>query len=119
LGDETTLEEVLGAISTRYIEDTQFFKISATHADPEKAQKLTDTAAQVFIAENIARQQAEQEQIQAQQNPVKEMERQQSAGLQQSLQDELDYSPSRLRSCRRRSPSWRAIRPPKRWISVS
>jgi capsular exopolysaccharide synthesis family protein len=91
MGDETTLGEVLGAISTQYVEDTQFFKISATHTDSEKAQKLADTAAEVFIAENIARQQAEQEQIQAQQSPVKEMERQQLQELQQSLQDELDY----------------------------
>jgi non-specific protein-tyrosine kinase len=91
MGDETTLEEVLGAISTRYVEDTQFFKVSATHTDPEKAQKLANTAAQVFIAENIARQQAEQEQIQAQQNPAKELKQQQLQELQQSLQKELDY----------------------------
>ena len=90
MGDETTLEEVLGAISTRYIEDTQFFKINATHADSEKAQKLADTAAQALMVENIARQQAEQEQIQAQQDPVKEMERQQLRKLQQNLQNKLD-----------------------------
>jgi non-specific protein-tyrosine kinase len=100
MGDETTLEEVLGAISTHYVEDTQFFKISATHADSEKAQKLADTAAQVFIAENIARQQAEQEQIQAQQSPAKELERLQLQELQQSLQDELDYSGQQIESLR-------------------
>jgi len=91
MGDEITLEEVLGAISTHYVEDTQFFKINAIHTDSEKAQKLADTTAQVFIAENISRQQAEQEQIQAQQSPAKELERQQLQELQQSLQDELDY----------------------------
>jgi capsular exopolysaccharide synthesis family protein len=98
MGDGTTAGEVLGAISTRYVEDTQFFRISATHANPEKAQKLADTAAQVFIAENIARQQAQQEQIQAQEDPVKALERQRLRELQQSLQDELDYYGQQIES---------------------
>jgi len=89
--DGTTVDEVLGAISTRYVPDTQFFKISATHANPEKAQKLANITAQVFIAENIARQQAQQQQIKAQQDPIRELGRQRLQELQQSLQDELDY----------------------------
>ncbi|MBM4465834.1 MAG: polysaccharide biosynthesis tyrosine autokinase [Chloroflexi bacterium] len=95
MGDGTTLEEVLGAISTRYVEDTQFLKISITHANPEKAQKLADTATQVFIAENISRQQAQQEQIRTQDN-VKALQRQQLQELQQSLQDELEHYAQRI-----------------------
>ena len=91
MGDETTPGEVLGAISTHYVPDTQFFKISATHTSPEKAQKLVNLTAQVLITENIARQQAQQQQIQAQRDPVKELEREQLRELQQSLQDELEY----------------------------
>jgi len=91
MGDGTTPEEVLKAISTQYVRDTQFFKITATHPDPVKAQKLANTVAQVFIAQNIARQQAEQQQIAAQKDPVKELERQRLRELQQSLQEELDY----------------------------
>ncbi|MBM4466804.1 MAG: hypothetical protein FJ014_14850, partial [Chloroflexi bacterium] len=91
MGDGTTPGEVLDAISTHYVPDTQFFKINATHADPEKAQKLANVAAQVLITENIARQQAQQQQIQAQRDPVKELQRQHLQELQQSLQDELEY----------------------------
>jgi succinoglycan biosynthesis transport protein ExoP len=98
MGDGTTAGEVLGAISTRYVEDTQFFRISATHANPEKAQKLANTAAQVFIAENIARQQAQQEQIKAQEDPVKALERERLRELQQNLRDELDYYGQQIES---------------------
>lgn len=49
MGDETTFDEVLGAISTRYVNGTQFFKVSTTHANPEKAQKLANTTARVLI----------------------------------------------------------------------
>ena len=70
--------------------------LSATHDNPEKAQELANTAAQVFIAENISRQQAQQEQIQAQQDPVKELERQQLQEVQQSLRGELEYYAQRI-----------------------
>jgi capsular exopolysaccharide synthesis family protein len=52
---------------------------------------LANTAAQVLIAENVTRQQAQKEQIQAQQNPVKELERQQLRELQENLQNKLEY----------------------------
>ena len=45
----------------------------------------------MFIAENIARQQAEQEQIQAQQDSMKELEQLRLQKLQQNLQNKLDY----------------------------
>lgn len=91
MGDGTTPEEVLRAISTRYVPDTQFFKISALHADPAKAQKLANTAAQAFITQNIIRQRAQQQQLTAQQDPIRELERQRLRELQRKLQDELDY----------------------------
>lgn len=91
MGEGTTPDEVLGAISTRYVKDTQFFKVTATHADPETAQALANTAAQVLMAEAITRRQAEQRQIQAQQDPVKELELKRLRKLRQNLQNKLDY----------------------------
>jgi capsular polysaccharide biosynthesis protein len=96
IGDGTAFDEVLGALSTRYVEDTQFFKISATHADPEKAQKLANIAAQMLIAENIARQQAQQEQMKSQQDPMKALEQQRLQKLRQSLEAKLDYYDQRV-----------------------
>ncbi|MBC8449565.1 MAG: polysaccharide biosynthesis tyrosine autokinase [Chloroflexi bacterium] len=88
--------EILGALSTRYVPDTQFYKISATHADPQKAQALANAAAQVLIAENIAQQQAQRQQIEAQRDPAKLLERQRLAELQETLQDELVYYGDRI-----------------------
>ena len=80
--------QVLGAISTQYVETTQFFRITATYSDPQVAQKLANTAATVLIAENIARQQAEQEQRQAQSAPNPERDR--LIEVRANLQQEID-----------------------------
>ena len=50
----------------------------------------------MLIDQNIARQQAEREQIQAQSDPTWVLEQQRLTELQQSLQDELDYYGDRI-----------------------
>jgi succinoglycan biosynthesis transport protein ExoP len=88
--------EIMRALSTQLVPDTQFFRISATHPDPQQAQDLANSAATVLIAENTARQQAQREQIEAQRDPAKMAEKEQLTGLQQSLQDELAYVGDRI-----------------------
>jgi succinoglycan biosynthesis transport protein ExoP len=90
--------EVLGSISSELVAETQFFQIRATHPNPEVAQALADTAAQVLIAENIARQQAQRQQLEAQRDPTKLLERQRLTELQKTLQDELSYMDDRITS---------------------
>jgi capsular exopolysaccharide synthesis family protein len=81
-------EEILATLSTQAVPDTQFFRISATYVDPRLAQTLANAAGRVLIAENIARQQAEQEQLDAQRNPDPETKH--LADLRTELQKELD-----------------------------
>lgn len=77
------------ALSTEFVADTQFFRITATHVDPQTAQVLANTAAQSLIAENVARLQAEREQLDAQHNPAKDRERQRLEELRAALEEEL------------------------------
>ena len=88
--------EVLGSISSDLVRETQFFKVTATHADPGVAQALANTAAQVLIAENLARQQAQRQQLEAQRNPANVLEQQRLTELQETLQDELSYADDRI-----------------------
>ncbi len=88
--------EILAALSTRYVPDTQFFRISATYTDPQQAQVLANTTAQVLMAENTARQRAQRQQIEAQRDPARALERQRLAELQETLQDELAYYGDRI-----------------------
>lgn len=95
---ETPLAEeaILQALSTRLVPNTQFFQISATHPDPRMAQDLANSAAEVLIAENAARQQAQRRQIEAQRDPAKALEQQQLTELQAALQDELTFHSDRI-----------------------
>ncbi|MBK9713245.1 MAG: polysaccharide biosynthesis tyrosine autokinase [Kouleothrix sp.] len=79
---------IIGALSTTYVADTQFFRISATYTDPKVAQSLASTAAKVLIDQNIARQQAQQEQIQTQSKSDPERDR--LVEVRATLQQELD-----------------------------
>ncbi|MFN2227664.1 MAG: polysaccharide biosynthesis tyrosine autokinase [Anaerolineae bacterium] len=94
----TTLpeEEILQALSTQSVPNTQFFRISALHPDPAMAQTLANTAAEVLIAENMARAQAQRLQLEAQRDPAKILERQRLTELQEALQDELDFHSERI-----------------------
>jgi capsular exopolysaccharide synthesis family protein len=90
--------EILGAISSELVPETQFFRISVVHRDPQVAQVLANTAAQVLIAENLSRQQAQREQIAAQRDPAKLMEQERLTELEKTLQDELSYADDRIAS---------------------
>ncbi len=90
--------EILGALSTQYVADTQFFRITATHTNPELAQLLANTSADVLIAEDTARQLAAQQQIDAQRPEDRHM--QALLDLRQSLQEELDMYEGEMESTR-------------------
>jgi capsular exopolysaccharide synthesis family protein len=80
--------QVLGSLSTQYVENTQFFRISATTGDPQSAQQLANAAAKVLIAQNIARQQAEAEQRKAQ--AVPDAERAKLVEARDTLQQQIE-----------------------------
>jgi succinoglycan biosynthesis transport protein ExoP len=96
MDDGTTAAEVSSSISSQYVSNTQFFKITATHSNPAKAQQLANTTAKVFIAENLARQREQQAQAQAQQDPARVAEQERLRALQTTLQDELGYYGDRI-----------------------
>jgi capsular exopolysaccharide synthesis family protein len=89
-------DEVSDALSSQYVEGTQFFRILATHEDPQIAQELADTAARVLIAKEVQRQRSQQEQIDDQFNQAPSAENQQIAELIQSLRAELAYYNDRI-----------------------
>jgi capsular exopolysaccharide synthesis family protein len=91
-------EEVQSSLITTYDPDSQFFTISAEHPQPEVARDLANTAAEVFVAENAARLQAQQQQIEDERTPMRPAERQQLTQLQSILQDELSYINEQIRS---------------------
>lgn len=88
-------EQVLSALETQYVPDTQFFRISATFTNPAVAQLMANTAAQTLIAENTERQQAERAQIQSQRD--QDPERQQLAELRNAMREELALYDQRLK----------------------
>jgi capsular exopolysaccharide synthesis family protein len=100
LGIPFTEQEVDLSLSTKYVQDTQFFRITAVHKDAHIAQALANTAAQVLIAENTVRQQAEQQQIEAQHSPSESSSRQRRLELQKALEDELVVHNDQIKSLR-------------------
>ncbi|NJP04407.1 MAG: polysaccharide biosynthesis tyrosine autokinase [Chloroflexaceae bacterium] len=58
--------DIQRALQSQYVDGTQFFRISATHPDPQVAQDIANTAAQVLIASEVSRQQSQQQQIEEQ-----------------------------------------------------
>jgi polysaccharide biosynthesis transport protein len=97
-GMDLSQEEILRALSTQYVADTQFFRITATHTSPELAQLLANTSAEVLIAEDTARQMAAQEQIDAQRPEDRHM--QALLDLRQSLQEEIDLYEGEMNTTR-------------------
>jgi succinoglycan biosynthesis transport protein ExoP len=95
---DLTEGQVLGALSTDLLPNTQFFRIKATHPDPQVAQALASTAAEVLMAENTNRQRAQREQLEAQRDPAKIMERQRLTELNETLGEELAYTDDRIAS---------------------
>jgi Mrp family chromosome partitioning ATPase/capsular polysaccharide biosynthesis protein len=87
-------EDILKALSTQYVADTQFFRIIATTTDAQMSQALANTAAEVLIAQNSARQQAEQAQIQSQRGSNPEQQR--LIDLRDSLQSQISTYNDRI-----------------------
>ena len=86
-------DAILNALSVRYVEGTQIFRISATLTDAAQTQILADTAARVLISANIARQRTQQEQLQNQRSAEAAQEYQRLLDLQIVLQEEAaNYS---------------------------
>jgi polysaccharide biosynthesis transport protein len=88
--------EILRALSTQYVPDTQFFRITATHPNPQAAQLLANTSADVLIAENTARQQAAQQQLSEQRTVDPEV--QTLVDLRRSLEEELSLYENQIRT---------------------
>jgi tyrosine-protein kinase len=89
IGVPMSEKQVVEALSTKYVPDTQFFRITATHPDPKVAQTLANSAAEVLIAENTVRQQAQREQLQAQRGSSSAQSRQRLIEVQKALEEEL------------------------------
>ena len=92
------IDTILNALAIRYVEGTQIFRITATLTDPALAQQLANTAADVLINQNIARQRSQQEQMQNQINSAAAQERERLAELHSVLQQEADYYSERIRN---------------------
>lgn len=84
--------EILSALSMEYVKDTQIFRITARHSNPEVAQKLANTTAEMLIEANAERQRQEQQsRIEAQRSPEAKARQEQMNELAAVLQDELSY----------------------------
>jgi Mrp family chromosome partitioning ATPase/capsular polysaccharide biosynthesis protein len=105
-------DDVLEALTAQYVADTQFFRIVATHADPNAAQVIASTAAETLIAQNAARRQAAQAQLQSQLNQDPEL--QQLIELRDSLRDELDLYNQRVENTREQVEAMEARAPSER-----
>lgn len=105
-------DDVLEALTAQYVADTQFFRIVATHADPNAAQVIASTAAETLIAQNAARRQAAQEQLQSQLGQDPEL--QQLIELRDSLRDELDLYNQRIENTREQVEAMEARNPSER-----
>ncbi len=90
--------QISNALSLRYVEGTQIFRITATLTDPVQAQSLANTAASVLINENIARQKSQQEQLQTQLNTAANQELERLTELHSVLQQEADYYNEQIKS---------------------
>lgn len=98
IGGTLSPDAIIGALSSRYVEGTQIFRISATYSDPVMAQTLSNTAAQVLIDANIARQRSQQEQLQNQRSTEAAQELQRLMELQSVLQQEADNYNKRIQN---------------------
>lgn len=91
-------DAVLNALTVRYVEGTQIFRISATLTDAEQARTLANTAAEVLINANLARQRTQQEQAQKQRSVEAEQEHERLMELQTVLQQEADNYSTRIQN---------------------
>ncbi len=89
---------ILNALSLRYVEGTQIFRITATHTDPAIAQLIANTVADTLIAENLARQRTQQQQTLNQANGQAQNELNRLTELQSVLEQEAQYYSDRMTS---------------------
>jgi len=89
---QPTEDEIMAAIITQYIQDTQLFRITTTFRDPVVAQALADTTAQMLINANLERMRAEQAALLAAQlDNSRVQERDRLLELNNVLREELTY----------------------------
>ncbi|GIV76541.1 MAG: hypothetical protein KatS3mg050_0935 [Litorilinea sp.] len=92
-------EEILKALSVSYVRDTQIFKITATYPNPQVAQSLANTTAQMLIAANAARQRSQQQaRLEAQRSPEAQAQKAQLTELVAVLNDEIHVYDEQIRS---------------------
>jgi non-specific protein-tyrosine kinase len=102
LADIPSEDEILNAIIAHYIDGTQLFRITATYRDPAMAQALANTTAQMLVAANDARIQAQQTAlINAQLDTRRVQEIDRLGELTNLLRDELQYYEDRIQSLER------------------
>lgn len=96
---EISSAEVLRSIQAEFVRDTQIFRITATHRNPEVAQMLANTTAQMLIDANTERQLSQQEaRLAAQRSPEALARQKQMNDLIAVLQDELNYYDDQIRT---------------------
>ncbi|MCE7979639.1 MAG: polysaccharide biosynthesis tyrosine autokinase [Caldilinea sp. CFX5] len=89
---QPTEEEILGAIITQYVQNTQLFRITTTFRDPVVAKALADTTAHLLINANLERMRAEQAALlEAQLDTSRVQERDRLMELNNVLRDELKF----------------------------
>lgn len=89
---ELSSSEVLNAVRAEFLRDTQIFRISATHRNPEVAQLLANTTAQMLIDTNTERQRSQQQLLlEAQRSPEALARQQQMNELVAVLREEVNY----------------------------
>lgn len=89
------------AITSQWVSGTQFFRITATHTSPQVAQSIANQAAEVLIDQNIARQQAQRRQLEAQNDPSQASERTRLAELQKALDTQIADTRTRIDTLQR------------------
>jgi non-specific protein-tyrosine kinase len=96
---EISTTEVLRSVTAEFVRDTQIFRITATHRNPEVAQMLANTTAQMLIDANTDRQLSQQEaRLAAQRSPEALARQKQMNELIVVLQDELNYYDDQIRT---------------------
>ncbi|MEZ4866303.1 MAG: polysaccharide biosynthesis tyrosine autokinase [Caldilineaceae bacterium] len=89
---QPTDDEIMAAIITQYVQNTQLFRITATYHDPVVAKALADATAQMLINANIERMRAEQKAfLEAQLDTTRVQERDRLAELNSVLREELNF----------------------------
>jgi capsular exopolysaccharide synthesis family protein len=96
---QPTEEEILAAIITQYVQNTQLFRITATFPDPVVAKALADTTAHLLISANLERMRAEQAALlEAQLDSTRVQERDRLMELNNVLRDELKFYEDQINS---------------------